>query len=198
MPFGPLNCPVYVRLPWIGSPSQLITDKVSSSVTPCYNAAMVRTIFTTQAAFPSIHKDVLPIFQQSNLIYKFQCCYNVTYIGYTSQHLEIRVKQHVSRDIRNTKLLDSAIYEYLNAMNGVVNYNDECFGILHRAKTKQHLVLLEALYILLYKPTMRKQNPKHSLDLLKIIVPWLRVVLINYFFFFPFLVLLPFSSSPPF
>ena len=169
VPFGPSKCPVHVRLPWIGSPNHLIADKVSSSVTPCYNAVIVRTIFTTQTAFPSIHKDVLPIFQQSNLIYKFQCCYNATYIGCTSQHFEVRVKQHVSRDIRNhktTKLLDSAIYEYLNAMNGVVNYNDECFGILHRAKTKQHLVLLEALYILLYKPTMHKQNPKHSLDLL--------------------------------
>ena len=70
-PFDPSKCPVYVRLPWIGSPSQLITDKVSSSVTRCYNAARVQTIFTTQAAFRSTPKDVLPIFQQSNLIYKF-------------------------------------------------------------------------------------------------------------------------------
>ena len=45
----------------------------------CYNAAMVQTIFTTWAAFCSTHKDVLPVFQQSNLIYKFQCCSNATY-----------------------------------------------------------------------------------------------------------------------
>ena len=89
----------FVRLPWIGSPSQLIADKVSSSVTPYYNAALVRTIFTTLAAFCSIHEDVLLIFQQSNLIYKFQCCCNATYIGHTSQHLE--VKRHVPRDICN-------------------------------------------------------------------------------------------------
>ena len=71
VPFGPPKYPVYVRLPWIGSPSQLIADMVSSSVTHCYNAAMVRTIFTTRAAFCSTHKDVLPIFQQNNLICKF-------------------------------------------------------------------------------------------------------------------------------
>ena len=53
---------IYVRLPWIESPNQSIADKVSSAVTCCY-AAMVRTIFTTQAALHSIHKDVLPIFQ---------------------------------------------------------------------------------------------------------------------------------------
>ena len=31
--FGPPKCPVEDKLPWIGSPSQLIADKVSSSVT---------------------------------------------------------------------------------------------------------------------------------------------------------------------
>ena len=51
--------------------------------------------------FRSIHKDVLPLFQQSDLIHKFQCCCNVTYIGRTFQRLEVRVKQHVHRDICN-------------------------------------------------------------------------------------------------
>ena len=78
--FGPPKCPVYVRLPWIGSPCLLIADKVSSSVTRCFKAALVRTIFTTR----SPHKDVLPIFQLTNLIYKFQCCCIATYIGGTS------------------------------------------------------------------------------------------------------------------
>ena len=143
--FSPPKCPAYVRLPWIGSPSQLIADKVSSSVTLCFNAAMVRTIFTTRAAFCFIHKDVLPIFQLSNLIYKFQCCCNRT----------------TSRD---SKLLDSAICEHLNVINNcAVNYIDECFGVLLRARTKQHLIVLKALYILFYKPTLCKQNLKHSL-----------------------------------
>ena len=70
--------------PWIASPHQLIADKVSSSVTHCYYAAMVQTIFTTRAAFCFIHKNVLPIFQQTNLIHKFQCGCNATYIGRTS------------------------------------------------------------------------------------------------------------------
>ena len=67
-PLGLPKCPVYVRFPGMGSPSQLIANKISSSVTQCYNAARVRTIFTTRAEFRSILKDVLPIFQQSNLI----------------------------------------------------------------------------------------------------------------------------------
>ena len=47
-----------------------------------------------------------------------------------------------------------------------VNYNDECFGVFHRARTKQHLVVLEALFILFYWPTLCMQSPKHSLNLL--------------------------------
>ena len=151
----------------------MIADKVSSSVIPCYNAARVRTIFTNRAEFRSTHKDALPIFQQSNLIYKFQCRCNATYIGRTSQCLEARVKLYVPRDIRNrttsghSKMPDSAICEHLNALNScVINYSDKCFVVLHRAWTKQHLIVLEPIHILLNTPSLCKQNPKHSLNLL--------------------------------
>ena len=130
-PHGPYKCPVYVKLPWIVCFGQLIANKVSSSVTRCYNAATFRTIFATRAAFRSSHKDVLPNLQQSNLIYKFQCCCNATYIGHTSKCLKFRVKQHVPSDIRNhttsehSKLFDSAICDHLNAYNRcVVNYSE--------------------------------------------------------------------------
>ena len=57
--FGPSKGPVYIKLPWNGSASQLIADKVTSSVAHCYNAVKVQTI---RATFHSIHKDVPPIF----------------------------------------------------------------------------------------------------------------------------------------
>ena len=38
--------------------------------------------------------------------------------------------------------------------------------VWHRTRTKQHLVVLVALFILLYKSTLCKQNPKHLLNLL--------------------------------
>ena len=202
-PLGPSKCPVYVRLPWIGSPSQLIADKVSSSVTCGYNAAMIQTIFTTQSAFRSIHKDVLPIFQQSNLIYKFQCHCNVTCIWHDSQWLEVRVKQHVPRDICNhttskrSKLVDSTICEHWNALNScVVNYTNECFVVLRKARTKQHLIVLEAIYILFNRPSLCKQNLKCSLNLLGDI----SCLIYGGFNFFslPPLSYYYFSFSPPF
>ena len=65
------------------------------------------------------------------------------------------------------QMLDSAICKHLNVINTcVANYNDECFAVLHRARTKQHLNVLKAIYILLDQPSLCKQNPKHSLHLL--------------------------------
>ena len=132
--FGPFKCPVYVRLPWIGSTSQLIANKVTSSVARCHNVVKVRNIFNIRTAFLSIHKNVLPIFQQSNLIYKFQCCCDSTYIGSTSQRLEVRVKQHVPQEFRDrttsghSQMLDSANCKHLNTINTCeANYNDPIY-----------------------------------------------------------------------
>ena len=175
-PFGPSKCPVYVRLPWIGPTSQTIANKISSSVMRCYNALKVRTIITTRPAFRSFHKDVLPIFQLSNLIYKFKCRCNSVYIGRTSQRLEIRIKQHVPRTLCNSianntsghsQAYDSAIAKHLSSINACrADYTDECFSVLHRARSKQHLNILEAAYISFFRPTLCRQKPKHSLYLL--------------------------------
>ena len=105
--FGPSKCPDYFRLPWIGPASQSFADGVASSVSLCFHAVKVRSIFATKAAFNSIHKDVLPIFNQSLLIYKFKCWCNSTYMGRTSQRLEVRVRQHVPRGIVNSNPLTS-------------------------------------------------------------------------------------------
>ena len=136
MPIGTSKCPVYVRFPWIGSASQLIANKLTSSVARCYNAVKVQNIFRF------VYKDVRPIFQLSNLICRFQCCCDATYIGRTSQCLEKRVKQHVPRGIRNrttfrhSQMLDFAICKHLNTTNTcAVNNNDECVAALHRAMT---------------------------------------------------------------
>ena len=118
-----------------------------------------------------------------------------SYIRHTSQYLKIRVKQHVQRGIRNnttsghSKLFDSAICDALNSC--VVNYSDECFVVLRRARTKQHLIVLEALYILFNRPSLCKQNPKHSLNLFV-----LNLGCFNFFFSYPFVFLSFFIFSP--
>ena len=55
--FGPPKCPVYFRLPWVGSASQTFADKIASSVYRCYHAVNLRPIFTTRPAFNSTNKE---------------------------------------------------------------------------------------------------------------------------------------------
>ena len=76
-----------------------------------------------------------------------------------------------------------------------VNYNDECLDVLHRVRTKQHLVVLEALYVVFYKPTLCKQNPKHSLNLIGDNCCLTRGG-INYFFLLPLGLAVPVLFSP--
>ena len=131
--FGPSKCPVYFRLPWIGPASQSFVDKIASSVSR-FNTA--RSIFTTKVAFNSIHKDVLPIFNQSLLIYKFKCWCNSIYIGRTSQHLDVRIKHHIPWGVLNTEritsghsqAIDSAIGKHLLSINSCrTRYQDDCW-----------------------------------------------------------------------
>ena len=143
-----MKCPVYFRLPWIGPASQSFADKVASSVYRCYHAVKVRSVFATKTAFNSIHKDMLPIVNQSLLIYKFNCRCSSTYIGRTSQCLEVRIRQHVPRGILNRgrstsghcQAMDSAIGEHLLTTNSCrTNYRDDWFSVLHRARNMIHL-----------------------------------------------------------
>jgi len=45
---------------------------------------------------------VLPAFQQSNVIYQFLCHCDSWYVSRASQTLQDRIKQHISKSIRNT------------------------------------------------------------------------------------------------
>ena len=50
---------------------------------------------------PAIHKDVLPTFQQSNVVYEYVCHCDSRHVGRTSQHLQDRIRQYVPKSIRN-------------------------------------------------------------------------------------------------
>ena len=171
--FGPPKCPVYFRLPrWVLLASPF-ADKIAFSVYPCYHSVNLRPIFTTRPAFNSTNKDKLPIFKQSNLIYKFVCRCSSTYIGMTCQRLEVRVRQHIPRFLLSGRLtsghsqaLDSAIGEHLLTTNSCrTSYEDDCFSVVHRARDKSHIKFLEAIYISMNRPTLCRQLNNHILNI---------------------------------
>ena len=76
------------------------------------------------------------------------------YFEYIHQNFNV-IHNHTTS--RHSKLLDSDICEHLNALNScVVNYSDECFVVLQRARTKQHLIVQEVIYILSYLLSVTK------------------------------------------
>ena len=170
--FGPPRCPVYFKLPWVSSASQSFADNIASSVYRCYHAVNLRPIFTTRSVFNSTNKDKLPIFKQSNLIYKFVCRCNSTYIGMTCQRLEVRVRQHILRSLLSGRLpsehsqaMDSAIGEHLLTINSCrTSYENDCFSVLQRARDKSHLKFLEAIYISMNHPSLCRQLDNHTLN----------------------------------
>ena len=101
--FGPEKCPVYIRLPWLGSVSTRFEEQVKSTVKQCFYAVEPRVVYSTKSTnelFYSTNKDVLPALQKSNVIYQFSCHCDSRYVGRTSQRLQDRIKQHVPKSIR--------------------------------------------------------------------------------------------------
>ena len=140
----------------------------------CYHAVNLRPIFTTRLAFNSTNKDKLLIFKQSNLIYKFVRRCSSTYIDMTCQCLEVRVRQHITRVLWSGRLtsghsqaIDSAIGGHLLTINSCrTSYEDDCFSVLHRARDKFHLKVLETIYISMNRPSLCWQSNNHILNIL--------------------------------
>ena len=134
----------------------------------------------------AIHKDVLPTFQQSNVVYEYVCHCDSRYVCRTSQRLQDRIRQHVPKSIRNRtsqdqrkqperpgKLAnsiphcDSAIGNHLlHNQKCASHYKDNQFFILSKARSDFHLSVLESIFITLQKPNLCRRKEfvyKHKL-----------------------------------
>ena len=63
------RCPVYLRLPYIGSRGERLAKSITTAVGSCYFPAALRVIFQTRTAFVSMRKDVLPPHHINSVIY---------------------------------------------------------------------------------------------------------------------------------
>ena len=68
MRFGPENCPVYLRVPWIGEPSTNLEKDVKTAVESYYGFVSTRLFFTSKRMVSVTRKDVLST-TQKNLSY---------------------------------------------------------------------------------------------------------------------------------
>ena len=98
--FGPKNCPVYLRVPWIVKLSTNLEKEVKTAVESCYGSVSTRLVFMCKRMLPVARKDVLPTTQKSSVIYEYKCHCDSRYVGRTSQQLQDRIKQDVPQWLR--------------------------------------------------------------------------------------------------
>ena len=136
----------------------------------------LRNVFVRQMLSAS-RKDVLPAIQKNSVIYEYKCHCDSRYVGRTAQRLQDRIKQHVPKWLRQhtasqrvqpnracerkqpTPECDSAIGQHLLENDScAANYNVDQFAILDTARSRFRLSLLEASYIKVRQPNLRKHK----------------------------------------
>ena len=65
--YGPKKCRVYIRLPYIGSNSDLYRRKITNVVSRCYGAVTPQVMFTSKSIFALPSKTPYPPTQEANL-----------------------------------------------------------------------------------------------------------------------------------
>ena len=98
--FGPKKCPIYMKLPWIGSVSSKFENQINKAITSCFYAVKPSAVYNTKVTLPSVKKESVPTTQKSCVIYEFPCRCEARYVGRTRQRLADRIKQHVPTSIR--------------------------------------------------------------------------------------------------
>jgi len=101
-------------------------------------------------------KDGLPDALRSDLVYKFECSCNATYIGSTSRQFKVRFYEHLGISYRTkiplNKPTNSAIRDHINKFDH--NCSFENFKPLCASSDLSDLRILESLYILKMKPSL--------------------------------------------
>jgi len=152
--------------------------QIKTAIKTCFGALEPCVVYITKDLCPANKKDVLPAFQQSNVIYQFFTTVTVRYVGRTSQRLQDRIKQHISKSIRNatcsqiriqpkhdcksstqlpTTQLSCNYAIGLHLLRNLIwaqNYDDKQFSNLAKGCSPFHLSVLEAIYIKRLNPIL--------------------------------------------
>ena len=106
-------------------------------------------------------KDKVPKNLKSLVLYKFTCsdC-NITYIGKTSRHYQVRFSEHLgiskvtNKPLKYSKETSTAVRDHSHCCKH--NNNVDCFKIIGSAQNDYHLKIKESLHILRENPVLNK------------------------------------------
>ena len=94
---GPNNCPVYLRLPYLGKVAKFLKNKVKETINSTFGAVNLRISHFTR--LNGIFKDVTPDPEKNKVIYRFKCHCESVYIGRTSQTFHLRKDQCITKSL---------------------------------------------------------------------------------------------------
>ena len=98
---GPEKLHVVLKLPYAGNESYSMMNKVKSITESAFFAIKPRIIFTSKPIVNISVKDPMSYLDKSCIVYKFNCSCERIYIGQTTRHLKITIKEHIPRCVED-------------------------------------------------------------------------------------------------
>ena len=146
----------YLKLPFIGSYSKLVQNKIKKLGKRLCKNTNIQLVFTSQkvSSFFSL-KDKMPSALRSYVVYKFYCAgCNASYVGETTRYFNVRVHEHLHK-----KSQPSSVFTHLEADKKCRNACDSsCFDVIDKDNSPFRLKIKEAIYTEWQKPNLNKQK----------------------------------------
>ena len=143
----------YYKLPYIGNLATEIKQKIikhckyhceSTNIKIAISPFKVGDLFSV--------KESVPKYLRSFVVYRFTCpgC-NASYIGETTHHLTMMIKEHLETDSKSHILKHLDTYRKCEEL-----CNAECFEVIDSATSSYRLKLKEVMHITWEKPSFNK------------------------------------------
>ena len=150
-------------LEYLGKSSLEIKKRLERVIQEQINFCKIDIVFSSKKKLRNCFafKDKIPKNLKSLVLYKFTCsdC-NVTYIGKTKRHYQVRLSEHLgiskltNRPLKYSKQTTTAVRDHLHCCNH--NNTPDSFKIIGSARNDYHLKIKESLNILRENPVLNK------------------------------------------
>ena len=161
-----------ISLEYLGQQSIIIKKQLEQIIRSTISYCDVNVVFTSNNRLLNSFsfKNRIPNNLKSYLIYEYTCCdCDVTYIGKTYRHFQIRFSEHLgiskltNKTLTYNKNTATAIRNHIHTRNH--NSNSESFKIIGHAKNDNHLLIKESLNIQKKNPILNKTVKSYPLYL---------------------------------
>ena len=159
-------------LEFLGKQSLEIKKRLEKTIGDFIPRCKIQVVFSSKNKIRNFFafKDKVPNNLKSLVLYRFKCsdC-NVTYIGKTSRHYQIRYSEHLGiSKVTNLPLKynvksSTAVRDHTHKCNHKSSI--DCFKLIGSARNDYHLKIKESLNILREKPELNKTVKSFPLHL---------------------------------